>query len=742
MPQEPRVPGVLCFGSFRLDLADGVLQKHGVPLRLGRQPTRILAVLARQPGELVTREQLRQDLWGSDTFVDFEHGLNAAINKLRQTLGDSAERPRFIETLPGRGYRFVAAVRTEIPTAPATDQPPEPPLAAAGTTVSQGSVLPGSSTPRKFPVPLFAMAAIGLLAPALLLFVSRRSPPAPLRPIQFIISAPEGFAFQPAASRQSIAISPDGTRLVLVMLGNDGQFRLWIRDLASIEPREVVGARGAHTLFWSPTGDFLYFGLNRSLRRVSPEPGASPQIIADLSRRVPPIGTWLDPNRLLLSYRQLTVIVPPAGGRASPVAQSYLWPQMLPDKQHLLYLTYDPQIHRFRLRAGRFGEPQFSQQILETDSRVTWVESNRQPGSGYLLYVRSGTLLAHAFDSKRLAVVGEPFPLANNIHVFAPTGAADFSVSNTGVLAYMPLVNRSRITWLDRKGLEISQVSPNNLSVVNVRASLDGRNIAGSVYNVEKGGNEIWVYDTQSKVSRVFAPAPGILDQPIWSPDATRLIYSRGLGRGPQLYMRDIAEKDPEQSLPEGEFQLASDWSRDGRLVLFQSENTTDGDFGVIDLNNRQVSWLLKTSANETSPVFSPDQKWIAFITNESGHPEAYVQAFEGGEHPRLIKDRTRISVSGAQVIRWRGDGREICFLGLDGLLYSVSVKLGAELRFADPVPLFRVPVASLAALPSLFGFDVSKDGSRFLLPVVPEHIGSSLVVIQNWERLLERSEH
>ena len=205
------------------------------------------------------------------------------------------------------------------------------------------------------------------------------------------------------------------------------------------------------------------------------------------------------------------------------------------------------------------------------------------------------------------------------------------------------------------------------------------------------------------------------------------------------MYVRDIAEQDTERPLPAANFELATDWSSNGRWLLFQGENTTDGNFGVVDLKTQQLTWLVETPANEMGPSFSPDGKWIAFISNASGRPEAYVQAFEPGERPKLVGDLTLISDNGAQVLRWRGDGREICYLGMDGFLHSVPVAKGPRLQFGKPKTLFRMSVGSRAALPSAFGFDVSADGRRFLVPVGPEPAASSLVVIQNWESLLDK---
>ena len=198
------------------------------------------------------------------------------------------------------------------------------------------------------------------------------------------------FAFQPAGVRQAFAVSPDGSRLAFTAMGEDGQYRLWIRDLVSLEPREVPAARGAHTVFWSPGGDALYFGVNRSLRRVTPEPGSSTQIITDLSQACS--ASWHMDHA-----RPHSPFVPSADrsgsrSRRSSDARSGCLPLAagFAGRQALLYLVYDQRIERFRLRAGRFGDPKDGKDLLETDSRVIWVASADTPGASYLLYVRAG----------------------------------------------------------------------------------------------------------------------------------------------------------------------------------------------------------------------------------------------------------------------------------------------------------------------------------------------------------------
>jgi len=588
---------------------------------------------------------------------------------------------------------------------------------------------------------LLACAGLSLGFLATGLFLARHEPPAhPQLPAKFVISPPNGSVFQPAGGRQAFAVSPEGSRLAFTTIGEDGLYRLWIRPLTSLDAQEAPAARGAQTLFWSPTGDALYFSVERSLRRIT-DPGSSYQLISDFPRRVPPLGAWIGPDQILLSHRQLTAVAPAGGGRATELPDSYLWPQVLPDGKRLLYLAYDKRIGRFRLRAGRLGEPHAAKDILETDSRVTWVASTQTPGTSYLLYVRGGSLLAQPFDVERLQVTGDAVPLASNVGVFQPTAAADFSVSTNGVLVYQPLRNDARVTWVDRAGRELERIGPDGQSVVYVRASPDGRKAAASVHNPEKGAAEIWVYDTRSKVNRVVVPGPGIVDKPVWSQDGTRLLYSRGLGAGPKLYIRGLGEQDREEALPAAaDLQLPSDWSRDGRFALFHSENVTDGDVGVLDFQTRNITWILNSSANETGGVFSPEGDRVAFVSNESGRSEVYVQAFDARERPHLTGDRVRISTEGAVLVRWRADGREICYMGADGVVYGVPVSTHPQFRAGAPASLFRIPIAARATLATAFGFDVSADGGKFLLPVVQEPTTSHLVVMLGWESLLKRT--
>lgn len=246
------------FGPFAFDETSGELRKHEVRVRLQGQPLQILSVLLQQPGRVVSRDEFHQQLWSGSTFVDFEHGLNAAMNRLRQVLGDSADQPRFIETLPGRGYRFIAPVKSADPKPvlvtlpePASEVRESPPPAASRSTLGK--------TWRS----LLVVGGIVLLLAAVYLGAVRRPPGSGGPPLQFTISPPEGYALEAGSSRQTFALSPDGARLAFSAMDASGIFRAFVRDLNNLESRQLNNSIGSYHVFWAPDGHSLFFESQR-----------------------------------------------------------------------------------------------------------------------------------------------------------------------------------------------------------------------------------------------------------------------------------------------------------------------------------------------------------------------------------------------------------------------------------------------------------------------------------------------
>lgn len=730
---SPSPPSQRRFGPFSFDEASGELCKYGIRMRLQGQPLQLLAAVLRQPGHIVTREEFQQQLWRGSTFVDFEHGLNSAMNRLRQVLGDSADQPRYIETVPGRGYRFIAPVEEQGTGPVLVISPPvaEPARARRGLT--------GRQVRLSW---ILAGGAMAFLAGAYLIAI-RPHGVVGGTPLRFSISPPEGYALEAGSSRQTFAVSPDGTRVAYTAMDVSGRFHAFVRDLNALESRPVANTVGAYHQFWAPDGRSLFLSVNGKLWRTFLE-SDSHQVVCD----IPVImlnGVLVGPT-LWISTRFMNFTVPASGGTPKEMNGLYPWPSFLPDGKHVLYTVFDPRLGRHHARVVKLGEPKTAIDLLETDSRTMYAPSVLHPGTGYLLYVRAGNIVAQPFDPRSLRMFGDAFTLVAQTYSFLPTGAADFSVSENGVLAYRRYLSRSQLAWVNREGQVVSTVGPANVNLKQGRISPDGKKIATPIFDVTRGVNDMWIIDTETGAARVAIVGQGLVDNPAWAPDSHTLAFNRAYDRGPKLFSRGIGENDVEQSAADGFFQVASDWSRDGRFIAFTntsltgSENTQQGDVWLIDMaHGRKVIHLIDTPFHEGAPAFSPDSRWLAFTSNESGRSEVYVQALEASETPRLVGERVLVSRHGAISLRWRRDGRELFYLAYDGHVHAVPITLSAKPKVGESAPLFMIGTEARAAIHSMQGFDVSPDGQRFLIPTITSHERSEIVVMQNWEAALPR---
>jgi Tol biopolymer transport system component len=353
---------------------------------------------------------------------------------------------------------------------------------------------------------------------------------------------------------------------------------------------------------------------------------------------------------------------------------------------------------RHRARVVKIGEPGTAKDLLETDSRTSYAPSVLKPETGYLVYMRAGNILAQPFDPRSLHVLGEPLAVVSRTYSFSPTGAADFSVSNNGSLAYRRYLSRSQLAWVSRSGEIVSAIGPTNVNLKEARLSPDGKKIATPIFDVNRGVNDMWIIDAETGAARRVIIGPGTVDSPVWAPDSGRLAFGRAYDTPPKLFVRGIGERDAEETIPEGYFQTPTDWSYDGRFIAFgntsfsQIGNELKGDVWLVDMaRNRKVVPLISTPFHEAGPAFSPDGRWLAFTSDESGRAEVYVQAFEAGESPRLVGERHLVSRRGATCLRWARDGRELFYLASDGRLYSVPITLSPKLRIAEPSPLFII---------------------------------------------------
>ena len=732
---QPNPAPKVVFGPFEYDDLSGDLTKHGIPIRLQGKPLQILLRLVSQPGQVISREELQRHLWQGTTFVDFEQGLNSAVNKLRQTLGDSADQPRYIETLPSRGYRSIAPVQRASPKV-VLEMPGPIPL----------KLEPRRGRPRHPLLLVVAGMALAVIVAWAYGLVNRstRMTEAP-KAVRFAVLPPTGFALEGAASRQAFSLSPDGSRLAFTAMDSSGSFSVFLREFNSLEARLVPGSEGAHTVFWPPDGRSLYMTAQGKLWRT-PLQGEARVLLAD-SPSFMFSGAWLNPERILIGSFRASHLVSPSGGPLERLKDTYWWPQMLPDGEHILYVRRDVRTGHYRALVLRLRDFRTIADLVETDSRVLYAPSTSTPGKGYLLYVRAGNLLAHPFDPDSLRVSGEAMPIASKVYFFVPTGAADFSVSNTGALAYQSYVSRSQLAWVDRTGNQLATVGPGKINLKSARLSPDGQRLATAIYDIERGEQDLWIFDLNTNSGRRLSSERALRDAPVWSPDSTKVAFlHQADDMPPRVHLRGVGENDTEETTPAGDFQMPTDWSPDGRFVAFGNTgfprfaNETQGDVWVFDLaRNRKAIPLLTTRFHEANPAFSPDGKWLAFTSDESGRAEVYLQAFQSGDIPSLTGERYRVSGVGAQALRWRRDKEELFYLDFDGRVQAVPVRLSPKPEFGPTTALFSITTEARAAIHSVLGFDVSADGKRFVVPVVSSAQASSLIVIQNWEALLPR---
>jgi Tol biopolymer transport system component len=573
----------------------------------------------------------------------------------------------------------------------------------------------------------------------------QRSPARPVKATQFLVAPPKGYYLEGGGIRQSFALSPDGGRIAFTAKDASGSFRLFLRDFSELESRPVVDGEGAYSVVWTPDGRMLLFTGKGKLRRIALNAAAS----QTLSDNIPYFSSAIPfgPDRLLVSNHQNSGVIPWSGGTPHPIDRLYSWAQMLPGGRDFLYTIDDPQLGSQRARIATTGGNDPGVEVVQADSRVQYTGSLRSEG-GYLVYLRAGTLLAQPFDLARRRVTAEPRAIARRVPSFGSTGAADFSVSRRGVLAYQSYINRSQFIWVDRTGKRLSTASPAEIAANYVRLSPDGRWVAAAPFDIERGVTEIWLYDAVSGAGRKVVFGPGIRHIPVWSPDSRRLVYLIYDHIWPRLGLSSLDGTPDKEPLPDTGFMAPTDWSPDGRFILYNNSalpaitHDFPSDVFAIDMaRNRRVIPLLNTPFYEYNAVFSPDGKWLAFLSTESGQAEVYMQALDrGNDSLRVTGERFLISREGAQCLRWRKNGTELYYLGSNGLVYAVPLAFGAgSVRAGRPEPLFTIDAEARAAIHSIVSFDVSADGSRFVIPSMTPGDSSALVVMQDWESLVAK---
>lgn len=581
---------------------------------------------------------------------------------------------------------------------------------------------------------LFSLAFLTVLA----IFFMRPAP-ADSSAIHFAVAPPEKAAFTYNPETNTFSISPDGRHLAFTAI-SEGRIQLWIRPLDTITAQPLSGTDGASSPFWSPDSRFIAFSAAGKLKRIEASAGGPPQILCDIPGRSIS-GTWNRHGVILFSvlgsdygiYR-----VADKGGAPKLVVKHVRgptndrermepnWPQFLPDGRRFLY------------RAWGLGEPHIYVRSLDSDEdeRVLLSVSSLAIYSppGYLLHVQDGTLLAHPFDAESATLTGHPVPLVEQVRYMIPTGHASFWVSENGTLAYQSAAHVSQLVWFDRSGQEMGEVGEHG-GYGGLRLSPDGQRVVVSMSNPHSGAgtHDLWIYDLTRNTPTRFTTTIESDDTewwPIWSPDGQRIVFATDVGGPPHLYQKGLGDTSGGvELLRVGGVQIANDWSPDGRFIIYeQSSSSNRMDLWVLPLfGERQPYPFLQTQSNETQAQFSPDGRWIAYVSDESGSPEVYVQSFENPA------EKWRISTDGGARPRWRSDGSELFYISADNKLMVALVRIGASFRADAPSILFRV------GSEKWIDYDVTADGRRFLsniAAVTPNSLPIAVVV--NWREVLK----
>jgi eukaryotic-like serine/threonine-protein kinase len=565
--------------------------------------------------------------------------------------------------------------------------------------------------------------------------------------IHAYIPPPEKSIFVFVGDRTGpLAISPDGTRLVFASLGPDGKQMLWLRPLEAASSQPLPGTEDGSYPFWSPDSRFIGFFAEGKLKTIAAAGGPA-QVLCDAPDGRG--GTWNRENTILFAHTYNGPLYSISAGGGTPVTvteldssqqeNSHRWPQFLPDGRHFLFFV--------RSRQGAVGgayvgslDRKEKKLLFRNLSNVVYATP------GYVLFVRENTLMAQAFDSRNLNLHGDPAPIGQGVLVNTPYSRAVLSVSDNRILAYGGAgdLQPSRLRWLDRTGKQIGTVGDPG-AYANPRLSPDGTKLAVAIADASRAATDIWIYDLVHGGKTRLTFDSSLNYSPIWSPDGRQIVFYSNRKTGfPQLYRKAASgEGSDELLLDSNTTDRPDDWSPDGRFILYEP-NPTVSELWLLPMSgDRKPAVFLGGVAGTFQTgegAFSRDGKWVAFAEYSGGKHEVYITSFPGKT------GKWQVSVAGGHYPRWRGDGRELFFLGPDN-----NTMLAAELDLKGTVPRIGTPKAlfpvhlMLVSLQNRLGsawdpFEVAADGKRFLVNSTDQpQAAEPINVIVNWDAELKK---
>jgi serine/threonine protein kinase len=557
---------------------------------------------------------------------------------------------------------------------------------------------------------------------------------------RFFIFPPGKSSFSAGASPITAAIasiSPDGTKLAFTATDNSGSVLLWVRRIDSLTAQPLDGTESAYLPFWSPDSRWIGFFADGKLRKIDTT-GGPPQTLCNAPNGRG--GAWSRDGVVLFAPNITGPLfrVGATGGepvaltKLNPPQTSHQFPSFLPDGRHFVFFIQDTTgnsgIYTSTLDSGE------STRVMAADTGAAYAPP------GYLVFARDGTLLAQAFSAATLQLAGDPFPIGDKVGSdFANTPG--FSVSQDGLLSYRMGSGKPGLqtAWYDRSGKMLEAVGrPGNYRGIDL--SPDERQVA--IHRHDGTGGDIWLIQTSTgSISRFTFDPSQENSSPVWSPDGTRIAFASFRNGKWGVYLKASNGTGGEDLLYEtNATTIPMSWSPDGRAVLYVTLNQSRDMFMLPVSGERKPMQVVPTLFDESHGQVSPDGKWIAYISPETGRMEVYVRPFPAGE------DKWQVSTAGGVWPRWRRDTKELFYVdkAVGGKLMSVEIRTnGTILQPGSPKALFDFN--SIGALPHSFiyhTYAVSADGQRFLIPSPAsssaEETASPIVVILNWTASLK----
>ncbi|MEO7646805.1 MAG: protein kinase [Gemmatimonadaceae bacterium] len=594
------------------------------------------------------------------------------------------------------------------------------PAARAGDAVAAAARTSGASSRlRSLRLSTIVLATLLALTAAAAAFGWRRETPFVPDPVtRFMIPLPAGARFLDAPGA-GMAMSPDGSRFVYVGTDERGQRWLYLRNLAQLEPVPIPGTRGGSQPFFSPDGLWLGFLAAGKVQKVALS-GGPPLTVSAVDSGF--FGaTWGTGDVIVFGSDVGLRQVPAAGGQPALLTQldttvdfSHGLPHFLPDGKTVLFQTRGNDLANLRLAVVTLA--------TRAVKRFTQAGGNpRYVNSGHVVLTNvDGTITSVPFDVGRLEVAGPPIPVAEGVAV-AGNGAAEMGTALGGSAVYATGSGGVRTVMLvDRSGAA-QPLSTELRSYGGPRVSPDGRRIALDV--ADGGSSAVWILDVAQKTLTRMTFDPNAV-RPSWTPDGSRVAYTRGVEAPDMAWIRADGSALAESLLVARGRQFGDTWAPDGRTFVYHENNlaVTRNDIMLLSADStRSVRPYLKTPADEFAPAVSPDGRWLAYSSDESGRIEVYVRSFP---NPGA---KIQVSLDGGTEPRWSANGRELFYRNGDKML-AAAVQLSAEFTVQRRVDLFR---GNFAAFQFHAQYDVTRDG-KFVMLQGPQ-ASSDLIVVLNW---------